>query len=293
MNILFHQGALGDWVLTFPILRALRPTLAVTTRSKARLAAALIADVTATDIEQPDTAHLFVADGTAAIGAAWRGRLAAAPVIVSFLSSGRDTWAANVRHLAPQALLACVDPHPPADWRGHVSDWHASRLAAAGLTLAPPAGSPRATVRRRGAVLVHPGSGGRAKCWPPDRFAALIAALRRAGRSVRPVLGEVEAERWAPGEARRWQRDLGARLLGSLDALRLELAGASLFVGNDAGPTHLAAAMGVPAVALFGPTDPMRWAPRGDHVRVVAPPEPAPMTWLDIDTALAACRAAC
>jgi ADP-heptose:LPS heptosyltransferase len=47
------------------------------------------------------------------------------------------------------------------------------------------------------------------------------------------------------------------------------LAHARLFVGHDSGVTHLAAALHVPTVALFGPTDPVQWAPRGPHVFVV------------------------
>jgi len=43
----------------------------------------------------------------------------------------------------------------------------------------------------------------------------------------------------------------------------------SAFIGNDAGVTHLAAALGVPTLAIFGPTEPARWAPLGRHVRVV------------------------
>jgi ADP-heptose:LPS heptosyltransferase len=46
------------------------------------------------------------------------------------------------------------------------------------------------------------------------------------------------------------------------------LAQARLFVGNDSGITHLAAAVGTPVLALFGPTDPAVWAPRGPHVQV-------------------------
>jgi ADP-heptose:LPS heptosyltransferase len=47
------------------------------------------------------------------------------------------------------------------------------------------------------------------------------------------------------------------------------LAHAQLFVGNDAGPTHLAALMGVPTVAIFGPSDPVRWSPVGPKVSLV------------------------
>jgi ADP-heptose:LPS heptosyltransferase len=42
-----------------------------------------------------------------------------------------------------------------------------------------------------------------------------------------------------------------------------------MYIGNDSGITHLAAATGVPVVAIFGPTDPTIWAPRGENVRVV------------------------
>ena len=62
------------------------------------------------------------------------------------------------------------------------------------------------------------------------------------------------------------------------DAVRIDnlyelgswLATARLYIGNDSGITHLAAAVGVPVAAIFGPTDPVVWAPRGDRVRVVS-----------------------
>ena len=52
------------------------------------------------------------------------------------------------------------------------------------------------------------------------------------------------------------------------------LARCGLFLGNDGGVTHLAALMGVPTVAVFGPSDPVRWAPRGPRVQVVRSPAP-------------------
>ena len=56
--------------------------------------------------------------------------------------------------------------------------------------------------------------------------------------------------------------------MGSLWDLACWLARASLYIGNDSGITHLAAAVGTPTLALFGPTDPAVWAPRGPNVRV-------------------------
>ena len=46
------------------------------------------------------------------------------------------------------------------------------------------------------------------------------------------------------------------------------------YVGNDSGITHVAAALGIPVVGLYGPTDPAIWGPRGPHVRVITGAEP-------------------
>jgi hypothetical protein len=56
---------------------------------------------------------------------------------------------------------------------------------------------------------------------------------------------------------------------GDLSTVACLLARSVLYVGNDSGTTHLAALLAVPTVALFGPTDPERWAPRGSHVAVL------------------------
>ncbi len=55
-----------------------------------------------------------------------------------------------------------------------------------------------------------------------------------------------------------------------LHSLACWLSGARVYLGNDSGPTHLAAAVGTPVVALFGPTDREVWAPRGSKVHVVS-----------------------
>jgi lipopolysaccharide heptosyltransferase III len=62
----------------------------------------------------------------------------------------------------------------------------------------------------------------------------------------------------------------GAVKIENLYELARWVAGARVYIGNDAGITHLAAAVGAPVVAIFGPTDPARWAPRGNRVRIIA-----------------------
>jgi ADP-heptose:LPS heptosyltransferase len=60
----------------------------------------------------------------------------------------------------------------------------------------------------------------------------------------------------------------GAVHLDDLYELAGWLARARLYIGNDSGITHLAAAVGTPVLALFGPTDPAVWGPRGRNVRI-------------------------
>ena len=290
MPLLFHQAALGDWILTFPLLRRLAgPVTVVAPGSHAQLAAAMFDHLTPLDIEHADFSHLHAPVGADRISLQTRDTLARADTIITFVSDGHDTWATNVRQLAPDTPCFFVAPRPPADWAGHICQWHERQLTDQGLPLVEGPCQPQRVHRQAGLVVVHPGSGGVAKCWPPERFATLITTLRGAGHPVRVVLGEVELDRWAGQVLDRWQSQHQAEVFTSLPRLHALLSSTRLYIGNDSGPTHLAAQLGVPTVALFGPTAPQRWAPQGPAVTVLAPPTPQPMTWLDPSVVLAAC----
>ena len=288
INLVFHVGALGDWVLTFPIMRALRgPTVVVTSWSKAKLAEELFDHVRAMDIELREFTRLHAPGGPAALGPAVGEALSQADALISFISNGSDAWAQNVRRLAPQAKHIFLPPRPPDDRDLHVTDWHAEQLASQGLPLETQAIAIQN--HAQGLVVIHPGSGGEAKCWPADRFECLIQALEQTGQAVRVLLGEVELETWPAAIQKSWAKSFPVEEIRDLDALRLILTQASFYIGNDSGPTHLAAQMGVPTVALFGPTRANQWAPIGPAVHVLAPSHPQPMTWLGLDRVLAAC----
>jgi heptosyltransferase III len=117
-------------------------------------------------------------------------------------------------------------------------------------------------------VVLAPGSGGAKKCWPQEHWLALATRLAAAGQALQVVIGPVENERL---DLRSWPWPSGTTLLAEPRALQLarQLESAACFVGNDSGPTHLAAMLGVPTVAVFVATDASVWAPVGDHVRVV------------------------
>lgn len=148
---------------------------------------------------------------------------------------------------------------PPPDWPAHASRYY---LECLGVHDAPPLRLAIEPSPTRHDVVIHPGSGGERKKWPPERFIALAAALTERGRSVAWCLGPAEEGAQLPGH-------LPVLRISALVALARELAAAHLYIGNDSGITHLAAAVGCPTIAVFGPTDPPVWAPLGNHVTVV------------------------
>ena len=75
------------------------------------------------------------------------------------------------------------------------------------------------------------------------------------------------SERFSAEEMKWLETAATVRRPGTYLELFNELRTASLFVGNDSGPSHLAGIMGLPTIALFGPTDPAVWKPLGPRVR--------------------------
>lgn len=288
MTLIFHQAALGDFVLILPLQRSLRGEVAVVTHwSHGRLATQMLGPMKTLDAELLDFARLHSLPGPRTVSPAVGELLSAATTIISFVSDGHDAWAKNVERLAPQAQVVCLPTRPPAEWKRPVGVYHRKLLLEAGLKLAAAASPITRLDQSAGPWVVHPGSGGRDKCWPMERFEALLMRMQEAGLSTQVIYGEAEAARWPEELRRAWAERHGAECVADLPALVNLLAEARGYLGNDSGPTHLAAVMGLPTVALFGPTDPRVWRPQGSAVTVVAPPTPRPMDWLDAETAWA------
>jgi hypothetical protein len=148
-------------------------------------------------------------------------------------------------------------PALPAEGNGvHATDVYLEQVRT--ITECASDGIPRiaCTAERENLAVIHPFSGSARKNWPLAKFRALAGRLER----IMPV-------RWCAGEDD--PPLAGATRFDDLYDLACWLARARLFIGNDSGIAHLAAAVGTPVLAIFGPTDPAIWAPRGSHVRVV------------------------
>ena len=119
-------------------------------------------------------------------------------------------------------------------------------------------------------IILHPGSGSPHKCAHPALLANIVNGLMaRPHRRVCLVGGPADTDSF------RKVQDLVTHheptILADLDLLSVGryLQHAQLFIGHDSGLSHLATRLGVPSVLLFGPTDPIMWAPRGTHVTVM------------------------
>lgn len=161
------------------------------------------------------------------------------------------SWYGTKRGELRQALPATfLDALPAAGSTEHCADFFARQVGAPVPAL-PRIGCP-ASQPGPYAVL-HPFSGSPRKNWPLSQYRAL------AERLPWPV-------EWCAGPEEPLP---DARRFDNLYELATWISGARVYIGNDSGISHLAAAAGAKVVAIFGPTDPAVWAPRGDRVRIV------------------------
>lgn len=116
-------------------------------------------------------------------------------------------------------------------------------------------------VERRPLCMLAPGGGWGAKQWPAARFGELAPRLRALGFDV--VVNAPHVDNAEVGNVIAHSQGAARAVVCSVAQMVALLRRTDLLIGNDSGPTHLAAALGVPLVALYGPTDPARNGPWG------------------------------
>jgi ADP-heptose:LPS heptosyltransferase len=161
-------------------------------------------------------------------------------------TNGASFSTLNAQQPIPRARF---DPEPKdLTW---ADDWLAGHLAGGGKL-----------------VVIHPGTGGPAKLWTAERWAAVADALAARG-DIRLLLTGGPGEEALVAAVRAGMRAPAPSLAGqtSLGQLAALLRRADLVLGVDSGPLHLAAAQGTPTVHLYGPGDERRFGPWGDPAR--------------------------
>ncbi len=260
--VVIRSGGLGDFLLALPLLRALEreghPLTLVTRASYAALLRARGVARAFVDVDGAAFASLFHEPSDAL-----RGALAGA-LVYTFQPDADGAIARGAARAGARRVIA-LEARPVGP-----PHFALRALRDAGLrpdpALLETSHLARAPVSAARALWLHPGSGsarknapldafaGRARAWSGPRVFLLGEADRALEPAVRAAARELDAELWCEPPL----VDLAARLARE----------AAAFVGNDSGPTHLAAALGVPTEALFVATDPEVWRPLGSAVRV-------------------------
>lgn len=277
-TLVIRGGALGDFLLTLPVLASLREAAPdsrlelLAYPGPAGLAkAAGLADAVR-PIEYGPLAGFFSRD--AELDPGLRDYFASFDLVLSYLYDPDSIFSDNLRNSGVRKLVQ--GPHRISDG-SHAIDQLAAPLEhlslpmtgrAVRLNLGATAGDPFV-------VALHPGSGSTTKNWPAPRWKELalllLEALPADGRLA--VIGG-EADAAATDLLRPLTADHRVDLWENLPLpdLARRLSGARCYIGHDTGISHLAAAAGTPSLLLFGPTDPGIWAPPHDHVRILRAP---------------------
>src|SRR5262245_13949900 len=287
-GLVFHRVAMGDFVLSRSIVwawRGWRPAqrdIAVASAPSARVAAWRSA---IDECMSPDAigVHTLFSQG-GELDDRLRSLVGRAAWVLSFLGDETSPSSLALMSIRTRGCF-CIDPRPSRQTlarRSHITAQWADdvrRHGAALGALTPPQITIKSDLPAAGRIMIHPGSGGREKCWPFERF---IEIADRLGPSrIGWLIGPAELERQP-----QWVSILRAREAAYDELLIIEadisaaadrISACELYIGNDAGMTQVAAAIGVRTVAIFGPTDPGVWRPPHANVAVVAPPEPAPI----------------
>jgi ADP-heptose:LPS heptosyltransferase len=217
--------------------------------------------------------------------------------IITFLGEPGSDFEQNLiftTNCSHSADVVTLPLKPPQDARQHITEIYTEHFAhQSGLPLEKAKGDPKGVQIRVGQadrdlgvelleqvgidlskrlVVIQPGSGGQKKCWHLENFLNVARTLRGPEIEVLFLLGPAEVERLRPSEKVHIHGVTRCVAHLSLPQVVGLLSCADAFVGNDSGVTHLAAGMGLRTIALFGPTDPAVYQPLGPRVTVVQGP---------------------
>lgn len=243
-RLLIRPGALGDLIVSLPALEALCADYTEVWTAAAHIPLIRFADrVRALSSTGLDLLELGRAPE------ALRRELATFDSIVSWYGSSRNEFRDAVAGLPFHFF-----PALPNDSALHATEFYAAQAESLGARVssrAPQLNTP--SVPSMPYAVIHPFSGSAKKNWPLDRYVELASQL------------DLPAA-FTAGPDETLPAGMATRRFDNLWDLATWFANAVYYIGNDSGPTHLAAAVGTPTLAIFGPSDPRVWAPPNARV---------------------------
>jgi heptosyltransferase-2 len=277
--LVVRGGAIGDFILTLPVLAALRkqfPDARLEVLGYPHIAQLALASALADDVKSIDArplASFFALNGK--LDESLAHYFASFAVIVSYLYDPDGIFQDNVTRCSKAQFI--TGPHRPDEkLELHATEAFLKPLERLAIYDADPV--PRLPLNPQPSTLneiaLHPGSGSERKNWPEENWMRLIQHLQTATKfNFLLVGGEAEVERLRRLAAVfRPDRVELAQCLPLLELAR-RLRSCLGFIGHDSGISHLAAAAGLPALVLWGYTNERVWHPRGERVTVIRSPE--------------------
>jgi len=291
--LILHSGGIGDLLMALPAMRMFRrafPSATLEMMGRLERLALVAHDLRASllhSIDQAGMAYFYAED--ASLPPRLSAFFSSFGAVLLFAGAGGNVLAKNVKRAGAGRVIS-IPPFPPQALRVHVSDYLVESLGREGIegeNACAPLQLPQETLTaaqsffagwgaKEGAriLAIHPGSGSPAKNWPAENFAAVADW---AAKRIRILLVTGPAEDGAEKVKKAMKK---ANPLTAENLPLIGLAGilkkCRVYLGNDSGITHLAASLGLPAIALFGPTDPEVWGPRGAGVRIIHDKKPCP-----------------
>ncbi len=273
MRLVIRSGGLGDAVLTLPVFAALRRQYPdddlhlLGSRYPCDIGLLAGCVSTAVSLDMPGF-HTLYGDTP---GGDVRDFMSRYDAVYWFTSAPADRCHTLLRECGVD-LCRVLDPRPPAVPVRHAAEHLLDILE---FPVGPPvlpsldqsAVHDRIGSGNRRGLVIQPGSGGTAKNWPLERFAAVAEVF---GPDVTVVLGPAERERGI--DVARFPANTRVVSPADVNNLVRLIEGAAAYLGNDSGAGHIAAFAGTPAVVLFGPTDPAVWRPLGADTTVIRAP---------------------
>src|SRR6266704_465623 len=283
--LVIRGGAIGDFILTLPALKALRDA-----RPQAHMEIlgyehiAVLAEErfyaqAVHSIEYGPLARFFARNSE--LPAEFADYFASFDLIVSYLYDPDRIFEINLRRCGVQNLICGAARI--VENAGHAARQLGHPIQELGIKVVDfaerifPSIEDREFAREFLAsmpppiIAIHPGSGSHEKNWPLENWIGLFSPGSRFADLEGLVVISGEAEEDQTDQLEREWKNRDVRFARNLPLPRLAaVLERSIFIGHDSGISHLAAAAGANCILLFGPTDPDVWAPRNDNVRILS-----------------------
>jgi len=300
-GVIISPGALGDCLLMLPLAKFMKQILQLggidfiahtdyTDFYPGRTVVDGIRSIDSIDFHRlfTDPKEFMIEDDDALVNSFSRYEW-----IVSFLGEKNSHFESNLIfavNCSRSSEITMLPVNPGPDFSGHISEFYIRKFIENNLHIDKPYDfdnsdiliePTRADIRSGNEllradridtnsriVIIHPGSGSRDKCWYLENFCFLAEILSEKDMQVVFVLGPTETERFDQKAAEKI--NAVAKYISGLDLTTImqAISCADMYIGNDSGVTHLAAAAGTKTLAVFGPTDPVLYKPIGPCVRV-------------------------